>query len=404
MSIYLYLNTGSVNHGCEAIVRSTCKILDTVCGKQDKILASSNIEQDQRFHLDEIVDIVPAGMWKNVPQHTFYYVMRKITHNSKLGMRTIFNDFLKKLNKNDVALCIGGDTYCYTYPEYLEVCLDYIKRVGAKSVLWTASIEPSAMTKRMIDHLNMYDYIVVREELSYCALLNKGIPSEKILKSCDPAFHLPVQKINLPQKFDRENTVGLNVSGLVAGTDDEKTKKAFDAISTWLQNLLETTDYKVCLIPHVYGQGTDGRDDSYYITALYNGLSEDKKNRVAIVSKELSCTELKYIISQCRFFIGARTHSIIAAYSTGVPAIALGYSVKADGIATDLFGTTDNFVLNNNRLQNWENLKSAFTYLVEHENQIREIYASKLPPYKDTILRVTNEIINDKEKTSLDEI
>ena len=47
----------------------------------------------------------------------------------------------------------------------------------------------------------------------------------------------------------------------------------------------------------------------------------------------------------CSFFVGARTHSTIAAYSSGVPTLVIGYSVKSRGIATDLFGTYENYVL-----------------------------------------------------------
>ena len=57
------------------------------------------------------------------------------------------------------------------------------------------------------------------------------------------------------------------------------------------------------------------------------------------------CEELKGCISRCRFLVAARTHASIAAYSTGVPTLVAGYSVKARGIARDLFGTEDGHVL-----------------------------------------------------------
>ena len=41
-------------------------------------------------------------------------------------------------------------------------------------------------------------------------------------------------------------------------------------------------------------------------------------------------------ISKCRFFLGARTHAMISAYSVCVPSIALGYSIKSKGISKDL--------------------------------------------------------------------
>ena len=48
--------------------------------------------------------------------------------------------------------------------------------------------------------------------------------------------------------------------------------------------------------------------------------------------------------SRCRSFIGARTHSTIAALSTGVPTIAIAYSQKARGIFRDLFGNEEYLV------------------------------------------------------------
>ena len=44
-------------------------------------------------------------------------------------------------------------------------------------------------------------------------------------------------------------------------------------------------------------------------------------------------------------FIGARTHATIAAYSSCVPTLVVGYSIKARGIAKDLFGTDEGYVL-----------------------------------------------------------
>lgn len=40
-------------------------------------------------------------------------------------------------------------------------------------------------------------------------------------------------------------------------------------------------------------------------------------------------------------FAGARTHSTIAALSSGVPTLSFAYSIKATGINRDLFGHTD---------------------------------------------------------------
>ncbi|MDO5124498.1 MAG: polysaccharide pyruvyl transferase family protein, partial [Eubacteriales bacterium] len=66
--------------------------------------------------------------------------------------------------------------------------------------------------------------------------------------------------------------------------------------------------------------------------------------RVVLI-KDHNCEELKGYISRCRFFVGARTHATIAAYSTCVPTLVVGYSIKSKGIAKDLFGTFEKYVV-----------------------------------------------------------
>ena len=91
--------------------------------------------------------------------------------------------------------------------------------------------------------------------------------------------------------------------------------------------------------------------------------------------------ELKGYIKRCRFFVGARTHSTIAAYSTGVPTLVTGYSVKARGIARDLFGSEQSFVLPVQELDRPEELSQAFFWITEHEKQIREQLAQATADY-----------------------
>ena len=51
---------------------------------------------------------------------------------------------------------------------------------------------------------------------------------------------------------------------------------------------------------------------------------------------KLSAAEYKYLIAHCRFGVFARTHAAIAAYSSGIPCVTIGYSVKAQGIGNDM--------------------------------------------------------------------
>ena len=61
--------------------------------------------------------------------------------------------------------------------------------------------------------------------------------------------------------------------------------------------------------------------------------------------------------------MGARTHATIAAYSTCVPTVVFGYSVKSIGIAKDIFGTTDHYVLPVSGVTNSEQFIESFCLL-----------------------------------------
>ncbi len=76
--------------------------------------------------------------------------------------------------------------------------------------------------------------------------------------------------------------------------------------------------------------------------------------------------------------IAARTHASIAGYSTGVPTLVVGYSVKAVGIASDLFGIAINYVLPVNALSREEELTEAFSWLMKHYSQHLNNYIAGL--------------------------
>ena len=89
----------------------------------------------------------------------------------------------------------------------------------------------------------------------------------------------------------------------------------------------------------------------------------------------------KYIIAHCRAFVGARTHATIAAYSSCVPTLAVGYSVKAKGIAKDLFGRWEDYVLPVQSLKGPDDLAASFFWLLQHEEAIRSHLHTVMPAY-----------------------
>ena len=171
--------------------------------------------------------------------------------------------------------------------------------------------------------------------------------------------------------------------------DYEKNRgKTFENYECLIDYIIEQTDYNIALIPHVIW---DSNDDRKVLQQLYKKISD--KNRISIVDDH-NCRQQKYIISQCAYFIGARTHSTIAAYSTGVPTLVVGYSVKAKGIAKDLFGTYDNYVIPVQDLNQKNNLLNSFLWLEKNTDRIKITLNDKIKEYSELKEEYSKGLIN----------
>lgn len=369
--IILYSHGGSGNHGCEAIVRGTVKALN---GKVDALF-SYRPEEDYKYKLDELVEI--NGHTCSYSKFSFKRIYASLRihlfHDEEYAEKITYAPLIDNVKKGDIALSIGGDNYCYgSFGEY-ALCNKYLTKKGVKTILWGCSVEPQNITDKMAKDLSSYDLIVARESITYEAL--KKINKNTYLYP-DPAFLLETRKVNLPNKFELNNTIGINISPMIISNEKNHgiTKRNYIKL---IEYLLKNTKYKIALIPHVVWKKNDDRKS---IKELFEYFKNDDR---IIIFEDNSSEELKYIISKCKLFIGARTHSTIAAYSTCVPTLVVGYSVKARGIAKDLFGTYENYVLPVQNLKSDEDLIKSFKFIENNQENIKNILTKKIEEYKE---------------------
>ena len=138
MKKILYMHVGSGNHGCEAIVRTTAKMLG---GPKDVRLWSLTKSEDIKYGSAQTVEEIVES--EQIDKHSMAYleafIRRKIFKNESANKQI----FLKKLFKNAVAVSIGGDNYCYEWSAGQAIELDDEIRKWCKySVLWGCSIDP----------------------------------------------------------------------------------------------------------------------------------------------------------------------------------------------------------------------------------------------------------------------
>ena len=382
MKIVLYGNGGSGNHGCEAIVRGTFELL-----REPFLIASESVSEDKKYGLEEFGQIYEAKT-KNVNkiQLVKAYAKLKLTGNYTEMDGIHYLKFIKQFKgKADFALSLGGDNYCYSNQSFYAFLNRAYRKKGFKTVLWGCSIEPDIIkNEEILRDLNSYSLIVTRESITYNAV--KAVCDNVILNP-DPAFFMPAQKCELDERFNDGNVVGINISPMII-SNEKNTGVTYENYKNLVNYILKNTDMSVAFIPHVVWSHNN---DKIVLQRLYEDF--DKNPRLILIG-DYKAPELKYIISKCRLFIGARTHATIAAYSSKVPTLVVGYSVKAQGIALDLFGTYENYVIPVQSLKKKGQLTEAFIWLAMNEKKIRMHLEQFIPQY----IKAGREVKNALEK------
>lgn len=377
----MYAHGGSGNHGCEAIVRATAAMLDG----HDGVLLSAAPEEDVRYGVNALCEVTKDTEKYNKasPRFLAAYAALKLRRDHRPMDILPFALATKTVKKGDVALSVGGDNYCYADREKYIMQHGVMRGRGAKTVLWGCSVEPELLNDPTVaKDIAAYDLITARESISYAAL--KRVNPNTVLVT-DPAFTLRTESVALPGGFAVGNTVGINLSPLVLKAESAD-GVVLDSYIRLCRYILDSTDMSIAFIPHVVW---DGNDDRLPLAKLCAALGDGDRT---VQIDDMSCERLKGVIAACRFFVGARTHATIAAYSSLVPTLAIGYSVKARGIARDIFGNEDGLVLPVGDIRDGSAVTEAFKGLVRNEAQIKARLESVMPTHKAKALSAADRV------------
>ena len=161
MSYFLCGQTGNVNRGCEAIIRSTVKVLSQNSG--DIFVATYSPESDREMVRDLGINMISYDTYPTSVHRIVCGGFRKIFKGSDLGMSYKRRTLESLLQSGDICLNIGGDTYCYGRPELSISFNKYTSKNNIDNYFWCCSVEKGAITKEVKKDLNRYKKIFARE-------------------------------------------------------------------------------------------------------------------------------------------------------------------------------------------------------------------------------------------------
>ena len=253
-----------------------------------------------------------------------------------------------ELRKQDAVIDIGGgDSFADIYgPKRLRMmfALKALAHLAGKPFVFapqTVGPFTKAWSRRLAKmHLNRCALVAVRDAPSRDHMVDLGVRTTPILAS-DVALRMP--KGPAPALTQARPKVGINVSGLLMGggyTGANEFGIALDypALIDDLIRFFQGEGAEVHLIPHVLIPDGPmvGEDDARACAALATAHPG-----TVLPPAFASPPEAKAYIAAMDFFMGARMHACIAAFSTGVPVVPMAYSRKFAGLFGSLgYGRT----------------------------------------------------------------
>lgn len=250
-------------------------------------------------------------------------------------------DFFSAIRKHDLVIDIGGgDSFSDIYgPRRLAqmFLMKYLTHLAGKPlVLAPQTFGPfrhrlsTFLARRTIQ---LSAITATRDALSVNCLRELGVAGD-VIEASDVALRLPYDP-PLKRAEGAPVKVGINISGLLMSggyTRNNMFGLQVDYPQLMRDILRYFTDHsdgcEIHLVPHVISWRRGALEDDYAASVK---LGEEFPSAI-IAPAFTSPSEAKSYIANMDFFMGARMHACIAAFSSGVPVVPIAYSRKFAGL------------------------------------------------------------------------
>jgi len=249
-------------------------------------------------------------------------------------------DFFKAIRDHDVIIDIsGGDSFSDIYGDrrIFQIFLQKYLVHFARRPLVIAPQTIGPFSRRgwrllAVDTAKRCAIVATRDAKSTAFLREIGYKKD-LVEASDVALRLPYERPTVPEKVAPK--IGINVSGLLmsggyTGQNEFGLKSDYPSlIRELIRFFLEHEDScEVHLLGHVIPETRGGVEDDYQACLT---LKKDFPE-VTVAPAFKTPSEAKSYISGLDFFMGARMHACIAAFSSGVPVVPMAYSRKFSGL------------------------------------------------------------------------
>lgn len=292
------------------------------------------------------------------------------------------NKSKKVFQKADFILDIGqGDSFADIYGTQRFAQIDRIHCI-ARDLKKPYCILPQTIgpfkddyiRSKAIESIREASLVMARDKQSF-DYVRQNAPDVALKEYIDVAFFLPYTKKEFSKDYIH---VGLNVSALLwhgGYTNNNQFGLKIDyqqTIRSIIDYFLGMLNVKVHLIPHVV-HGERVIENDYEIS--FDIVEEYNNDNLVLAPYFLDPIIAKSYISGMDFFMGARMHSTIGAFSSGVPVVPMAYSRKFNGLFCD---TLDYNYLADLKSMTSDEILNVIQDSFSQRNQLKEIVKDRM--------------------------
>ena len=327
----------SGNKGCAALCYSVLYLIDDILSQKgiDYQLYLTDSKEKEGKHSVNISGRTIQYESIGYPlQNSWINTIKHIKKNLRL---------YKIFKQADYIMDIGqGDSFADIYGAKRFDKIDRIHRtarfLSKPYILLPQTIGPftnPAIRQKAIKSIVGATLVMTRDGQSFDYVKELAGDNSHVKEFIDVAFFLPYTKMDFDKDFVH---VGLNISGLLWNggytRDNQFGLKADyqEAIRKMLAWFLSRENVKVHLISHVATGERNVENDYEVAFDLWKTMHHD---RLVLAPLFFSPIDAKSYIAGMDFFMGARMHATIAAFSAGIPVVPMAYSRKFNGLFVD---------------------------------------------------------------------
>lgn len=303
----------------------------------------------------------------------------------------------------DYVLDIGqGDSFADIYGKGRFLWIDKIHKIARQYhkpyCFLPQTIGPFENTRikeKAIESIKKADLCMTRDKQSLDYVVQNVPQQKKVCECIDVAFFLPYETMKQDASYVH---VGINISALLWHGGYTRNNQfglqcEYQALVRQLIDyFLNQTNVKVHIVPHVVD--TERTIENDYAVS-YDLWREYNHSNLILAPLALGPIEIKSYIAGLDFFMGARMHATIGAFSAGVPVVPMAYSRKFNGLFLDTLSY--NQMVDMKTMDNEEilkTIKSAFDKRSTLRKEIEHQMDTTVKEKKQLILNKLKEFFN----------